>query len=263
VQYSSTGSFQFAVPANQSITVQVFNGQNNANTTINSGNLNTSVSAGNLTLCNQGGGGGGGSGCAGGPSTVTDIDGNVYNVAQIGNQCWMKENLKTTKYSNGDTINTGLMDGLWSVITSGAYANYNNTATNDSIYGKLYNGYAVADPRGLCPTGWHVPSQAEWTTLENFLGDSFVAGGKMKAVSSMWTSPNTDATNSSGFTGLPGGFRNRYGAFDGIGKYGYWWSSTQISPTSAWNRGLYHSNAFLGQNLNLTSVGFSVRCVRD
>jgi uncharacterized protein (TIGR02145 family) len=175
----------------------------------------------------------------------------------------MKQNLKVSKYRNGDSIPTNLSNSTWQATTSGAYAIYNNTATNDSIYGKLYNWYAVADSRGLCPTGWHVPGDAEWTTLENFLGGSSVAGGKMKAVSSLWTAPNTGATNSSGFTGLPGGYRHNSGTFYNVGNDGYWWSSTQYSSASAWYRRLYYGGADSLRNYATKAYGFSVRCVRD
>jgi uncharacterized protein (TIGR02145 family) len=198
----------------------------------------------------------------------TDIDGNVYDTIAIGTQVWMKQNLKTSKYRNGDPIPTNLNNTTWQNTTLGAYAIYDNTAANDNVYGKLYNWYAVADSRGLCPTGWHVPSDAEWTTLENFLGGSSVAGGKMKAVSSLWDSPNRGATNSSGFTGLPGGLRN----FDGpfvfgpnavFGNEGYWWSSTQHSSTNAWYRYLRYDSAYSDRDTYGKMHGLSVRCVRD
>jgi uncharacterized protein (TIGR02145 family) len=226
---------------------------------------------------NNNGGGGGGS-CAGGPSTVTDIDGNVYNVVQIGNQCWMKENLKTTKYRNGTTIPGNLSDAAWSSTTSGAQADYDNDAANTTIYGKLYNWYAVADPAGLCPTGWHVPSDSEWTVLISTLdpqggssGSSSIAGGLMKATGSLqagtglWESPNAGATNSSGFTGLPGGSRVSSGTFFYIGNKGFWWSSTHFSSTNAWLRYLYDLNASVNRGyVNYSKRnGFSVRCVRD
>jgi uncharacterized protein (TIGR02145 family) len=193
----------------------------------------------------------------------TDIDGNIYDTIAIGTQVWMKQNLKVSKYRNGDPIPTNLNNTTWQNTTSGAYAIYNNTASNDSIYGKLYNWYAVADSRGLCPTGWYVPGDAELLTLENFLGGSSVAGGKMKAVSSLWTAPNTGATNSSGFTGLPGGGRNYVGTYSGIGYYGGWWSSGQYSTPDAWYRGLYYNDGSGYRSLSTKRNGFSVRCVRD
>ena len=227
---------------------------------------------------NPGGGGGGGgtSVCTGGPSTVTDVDSNVYNVVTIGNQCWMQENLKTTKYRNGDTIPGNLSDAAWSSTTGGAQADYDNDPTNKATYGKLYNFYAVADPRGLCPTGWHVPSDAEWQTLETALGmpaaelnntggrgSAQNVGGKMKSVSPLWLSPNAGATNSSGFAGLPGGLRNYYGTYYGIGNLGVWWSSTQYSTANAWVRFLNCNYGNVDRNFNFERVGFSVRCVRD
>lgn len=196
-------------------------------------------------------------------ATITDIDGNVYNTVTIGSQIWMKENLKVSKYRNGSAIPTGLSDSLWINTSSGAYAIYNNNAANNTTYGKLYNWFAVADPRGLCPAGWHVPTDAEWTTLENFLGGQTVAGGKMKSVSSLWQSPNTGATNESGFSGLPGGYRYFNGSYNSIGDYGYWWSSTEYSTTDAWARNLDYSNSNSNQYNLIEQNGFSVRCLRD
>jgi uncharacterized protein (TIGR02145 family) len=129
----------------------------------------------------------------------------------------------------------------------------------------LYNWYAVADSRNLCPAGWHVPSDTEWTTLETFLGgDSAInVGGKMKAVSSLWNPPNTGATNESGFSGLPGGNRSLDGTYSFIGNDGYWWSSTEFLTTVAWYRSLYYGNGNSFRNYNFKQVGFSVRCLRD
>jgi len=194
-----------------------------------------------------------------------DVDGNVYDTVVIGTQVWMSKNLRVSKYRNGDAIPTNLSNTTWSSTTSGAYAIYNASAANDSIYGKLYNWYCVADPRGLCPVGWHVPSDAEWTILENFLGGSSVAGGKLKSVSPLWQSPNTGATNSSGFSGLPGGVTSWNGIYYSyIGKNGLWWSSTQLSVT-AWYRALnsYNGNVDRGGWNNFKRCGWSVRCVKD
>jgi uncharacterized protein (TIGR02145 family) len=206
-----------------------------------------------------------------------DIDGNAYDTVLIGTQVWMSKNLRVSKYRNGDPIPTNLSNTTWQNTTSGAYAIYNNTAANDSIYGKLYNWYAVADPRGLCPVGWHVPSDAEWQTLETALGMPAAelnstgnrgitqnVGGQMKAVSPLWLSPNTGATNSSGFSGLPGGYRNNFsGSYANVGYNGYWWSSTQHSSTNAWYRPLNYNLGGVIRNFNAKSYGFSVRCVRD
>ena len=154
------------------------------------------------------------------PETFTDIDGNVYHAVVIGTQTWMVENLKTTKYSNGDPIPTAVTS-----LTPGAYCMYNNDAvTYKADYGALYNWYAVADSRNIAPAGWHVPTKTDWTTLTDYLGGESVASGKLKENgSSHWLTPNTGATNSSGFTALPGGFYNYY--YDnsyGVGLRGYW-----------------------------------------
>jgi uncharacterized protein (TIGR02145 family) len=194
----------------------------------------------------------------------TDVDNYNYATVQIGTQVWMKENLKVSKYRNGDPISTGLSDEAWGSTTTGAYAIYNNDASNNTTYGKLYNWYAVADSRNLCPVGWHVPSDAEWTTLENYLGGASVAGGKLKSTSTLWTAPNAEATNQSGFSGLPGGSRLSNGTYTTIGNYGYWWSSTEYSTTFfAWFRYLnyYYGNSSRGNNYKQN--GFSVRCLRD
>ncbi|MFM7590079.1 MAG: fibrobacter succinogenes major paralogous domain-containing protein [Bacteroidota bacterium] len=204
--------------------------------------------------------------CPGTP-TVTDFDGNVYNTVQIGTQCWTQSNLKVSKYRNGDNIPTGLSNSVWENTTSGAYAINNNDPVNDVLYGKLYNYYAVTDSRGLCPTGWHVPSDAEWTILENQLGSQSVAGGALKSTATQptpggWTSPNTEATNSSGFTALPGGLRDNLGGFSGMPYDGFWWSSS-VSWSLAWFRFLNGNGSYVGRaNLNRTN-GFSVRCCRD
>jgi uncharacterized protein (TIGR02145 family) len=193
---------------------------------------------------------------------ATDIDGNTYTSIIINGQEWMQQNLAVTKYRNGDPIPTGLSNTTWENATSGAYAIYNNDAANNTLYGKLYNWYAVNDSRGLCPTGWHVPSDAEWTTLETNLGGSSVAGGKMKATTG-WYSPNTGASNESGFTGLGGGIRFINGTYYNIYDYGGWWSSTENDSNIPWYRNLqsYSSDVYRG-NFPVQN-GFSVRCVRD
>jgi uncharacterized protein (TIGR02145 family) len=193
---------------------------------------------------------------------VSDIDGNRYKTVQIGNQLWMKENLRVSRYRNGDPIPANLNNATWSRTTSGAYAIYNNDAANNTTYGKLYNWYAVADPRGLCPAGWHVPSDGEWTTLEKYLG-FLDAGGKLKAVSSLWESPNTGASNSSGFSALPGGCRVINGTFRDVGNEGSWWFSTDNSSTYAWLTNLYYYTRLSQQAEVDKQNGFSVRCLRD
>ena len=172
-----------------------------------------------------------------------------------------------------------LSNAAWSSTTGGAQADYDNDPTNKATYGKLYNFYAVADPRGLCPTGWHVPSDAEWNELVKFLDpgadtsggstQSTIAGGMLKATGTLqagtglWETPNIDATNSSGFAGLPGGYRFNGGSYNDIGLYGYWWSSTQESTTNAWLRYLGYNNGNVFRLNYDKRDGVSVRCVRD
>jgi uncharacterized protein (TIGR02145 family) len=176
----------------------------------------------------------------------------------------MQENLKTTHYKNGAVIPNNLTDAQWTATTNGACADYNNDPTNTAVYGKLYNWYAVADPQGLCPTNWHAPSDAEWDTLVNYLGGDTIGGGAMKEIGTThWTSPNTGATNSSGFTGLPGGLRSLSGPYYAIGNYGYWWSATQYSTSNAYFRCLYYFNSSVHRTNSNKTSGFSVRCVKD
>ena len=201
--------------------------------------------------------------------TIMDFDGNVYNTVQIGSQCWTQENLKVEHYRNVDAIPTGLSDTAWQTTTSGAFAVYNNVAANKATYGLLYNWYAVADARGLCPTGWHVPTDAEWTQLTDHLGGTSVAGGQMKttgtlgAGTGLWQAPNTAATNSSGFSGLPGGARSIGGFFTNQGSYGDWWSSSEDSASFAWPRRLLYVSGVANRFNNFKRNGFSVRCLRD
>ena len=179
-----------------------------------------------------------------------------YSTVQIGDQCWFAENLRTTTYLNGDAIPQNLSDGDWSSTSSGAMAFYNNVPTNSG----LYNWYAVDDARGLCPSGWHVPTDAEWTILTDHLGGGSLAGGQMKTNYGWYNGGN--GTNSSGFSGLPGGNRSYFGLFGLAGNYGYWWSSSP-SGSSAWFRYLLSYNESVSRGSNLLRSGFSVRCVRD
>ena len=198
-----------------------------------------------------------------GLSMMTDLEGNTYNTVQIGTQCWSQSNLKVSKYRNGDNIPTGLSNSQWGSASSGAYAIYDNNTSNNTLYGKLYNGYAANDSRGLCPTGWHVPSDTEWASLITFLGGSSVAGGKMKSTTG-WNSPNTGATNSSGFTGLPGGGRLGGGVYGDLGNVGHWWSTTIIGSAGwAWYRSLNTSFNSVANNSNPQAYGYAVRCLRD
>ena len=200
-----------------------------------------------------------------GLSTIKDIDGNSYNTILIGKQCWLKENLKVSKYRNGEDIPTGLDDNAWYYTNKGAYAIYNNNNANNAIYGKLYNWYAVSDSRGLCPSGWHVPSDSEWTTLTNYLGGESVAGGKMKSTgTTLWLSPNAKATNESSFSVLPGGCRAYDGRFSNISRdFAFFWSATETDSNGAMNRSLVNSEITVMSLSATKSVGASVRCLRD
>lgn len=196
---------------------------------------------------------------------ITDIDGNLYPSVTIGTQCWMQANLNVSKYRNGDPIPQVQDPTAWAALTTGAWCYYENNTANGTVYGKLYNWYAVNDPRGLAPVGYHVPSDGEWTTLTTFLGGQSVAGGKMKSTT-LWDSPNTGATNSSGFTGLPGGWRFYFGVFLEIGGVGLWWSSTEYSTTKAWGCIVVNNDSYAGRSAdgaNDKKAGFSVRCLRD
>jgi uncharacterized protein (TIGR02145 family) len=196
--------------------------------------------------------------------TVVDYDGNVYDTVVIGSQVWLKENLKTTHYNNGIPIPNVTDMGTWGSLTTGARCYYDNDSVGyDSVYGSLYNFYAVKDASGLCPEGWHVPADAEWTALENFLGGSGIAGGKMKESGTLhWLPPNAGATNSSGFTGLPGGMRTQANIFQTIGENGLWWSSTAYGSL-AWSRYLWYMNAGVDRNPTPKTLGLSIRCMKD
>jgi len=197
-------------------------------------------------------------------STVTDYDGNVYPTVTIGTQTWMAENLKTTKYNDGTAIPLVTNSTEWSNLTTPGYCWYNNDeASYKNTYGALYNWYTVNTEK-LCPTGWHVPTDSEWVTLTDYLGGISVAGGKLKETGTThWKNPNTGATNESGFTALPGGYRSNDGAFDDVGYYGSWWSSTEYSTTNAYSRRLYYNYAYFYRLYYNKKLGYSVRCVRD
>jgi uncharacterized protein (TIGR02145 family) len=217
---------------------------------------------------------------------VSDIDDNVYKTVRIGEQWWMAENLKTSRYNKGDAIITGLNDSDWSNTSSGAYAIQNNDIVNNNIYGKLYNWYAVTDNRQLCPKYWHVPSDADWRQMiffidPNPLSDpnlgvpwlSNIAGGKLKEVGTAHWNPfnldgspsNTDATDIFGFTALPGGNRSQLGPYYFLGSYGLFWSSTTYNqdPTRAWFYNLVCSGPTFYPYYFSKNFGYSVRCIRD
>ena len=201
-------------------------------------------------------------------SNISDIDGNSYKTVYIGTQQWMAENLKVTKYNDGTAIPNVTDNTLWGNNTSGAWAYYNNDAIWNPKHGKLYNWYAVSPTmngnKNVCPTGWHVPTNAEWTVLTDYLGGLSVAGGKMKEVgTTSWYSPNTGATDTSLFTGIPAGTRSNGLFFPYVGYNANWWSSSENNMGSAWSLKLFnnHDDAFI--SLNDKGNGLSVRCLRD
>ncbi len=218
--------------------------------------------------------------------TVTDASGNTYPTVKIGNQIWMAENLRTTKYRDGSNIPVVSDNTQWS-------DNYNNSTTlpmmcwynNDQAtytankFGALYNWYAINPStngnKNICPNGWHIPTDAEWNLLIESLDptynptaagiqntQSYTAGSKMKTTGTQyWQSPNTDATNSSGFSGLPGGFRTGY--YLSVGNSGYWWSSTENNTFNSWYRYLNCTNGAVQRQNIQKQHGFSVRCIKD
>ena len=205
-------------------------------------------------------------------SIAIDIDQNQYQMVTICNQVWSKENLNVSKYRNGDIIPQVTDPTQWSNLKTGAWCYYNNDSANGAIYGKLYNWYAVNDPRGLAPSGYHIPSFTEWVTLSTCLGGDSIAGGAMKETgTNHWASPNSAATNSSNFTGLPGGNRAYttivdVTSFVNIYKFGYWWSSSEKNTTEAPIVLLYYNNGAFQCDPNYTLTkdrGISVRFIKD
>ncbi len=196
---------------------------------------------------------------------VIDINGNIYDIVRIGDQYWMAGNLKTTHYANGDPIPDGTGIGDYSLETYPEYwFAYNDSLEYVDTYGRLYTWYAASDPRNVCPDGWYLPGDAEWTTLETYLGGMEVAGGKMKETGmEHWQSPNEGATNESGFNALPGGARLFYGGFNFIGIDGHWWSSTHASEGQAWYRYMSHFAPSIMRADPDKRYGFSVRCIKD
>ncbi len=192
---------------------------------------------------------------------VKDIDGNIYDTITIGTQVWMVQNLRVMKLNDGTAIPKKTD---WIFLSNPAYCWYNNNSTlSNSDYGVLYNWHAVNTEK-LCPKGWHVPTDTEWATLIVYLGGESVAGGKLKeADTTHWESPNTSATNESGFTALPGGVRDNFGVSFDFGITGLWWSATQEGPTTAWGRYISNDDANIFRNSYNKSVGLSVRCVKD
>jgi uncharacterized protein (TIGR02145 family) len=221
-------------------------------------------------------------------ASVTDVDGNTYQSVTICSQTWTQSNLNVSKYSDGSPIPQVTDPTALVNLTTGAWCYYNNDPASEAVYGKLYNWYAaagiydaasLANPalrKKLAPTGWHVSTDDEWSTLINCLdpnadgGNNYNAvGSKMKATGTiqagtgLWESPNTGATNETGFTGLPGGFLANYGVFSDVGNAGHWWSSSEYNITFGWSHYLYHNDRNVFKATNSKKSGMSVRCLKD
>jgi uncharacterized protein (TIGR02145 family) len=211
-------------------------------------------------------------GCGG--QTSLTYDGRTYDLVEIGGQCWFADNLATDQYRNGDPIPTGLDNTTWQNTLAGAYAINNNDPANDVTYGKLYNWYTTVDNRGLCPTGWHVPTDCEWMYLEGSLGMGVqeqelvvswrgtTEGGALKDTI-FWSYPNFGANNSSGFSALPGGYRSDIGGYNIIGENCGWWCSSVDEYGLGWFHGLgYNYSSIYRINLS-KNFGFGVRCIKN
>ena len=182
----------------------------------------------------------------------------------IGDQIWALKNLDVDTYADGTAIPQVTDPVEWAGLTTGAWCYYNNDPATGAIYGKLYNFYAISDPRGLAPTGYHVPTETEWNTLTTYLGGMAVAGGKIKETGIVhWNAPNTAATNESLFTALPGGGRLANGPFFGIGNLGFWWTSSESTVTNAWFRRAFYNSAEVDRaNVN-KPIGLSIRLIKN
>jgi uncharacterized protein (TIGR02145 family) len=214
-------------------------------------------------------------------NTIQDADGNVYDTITIGTQIWMKENLKTTRYSNGEIIvtTTPQTKDISNENTPKYQWSYDGDESKAASFGRLYTWYTVTDIRNICPTGWHVPTDSEWTTLTDYLADnSYGYGGsgneiaKSIAARTGWLTTGTagsvgndeETNNSSGFTALPGGYRFASGTFTNFGFYGIWWSATEYNDTTAWSRLITSYSSFVTRsNYSNKPYGFSVRCLKD
>jgi uncharacterized protein (TIGR02145 family) len=205
--------------------------------------------------------------------TVIDYDGNVYNTVTIGTQVWMRENLKVAHYNNGDTIENITDNTIWNNLTKSAFCNYVNSEVSATIWGRLYNWYAVNDNRKIAPEGWHVATDSEWNIMEKFLDNSVDTaisgwtgtdiGGQLKMTGTeYWGDPNTGATNSSGFFALPAGYRGLNGTFLGERTSGNWWTATN-NTTGAWKRYLSNTSSQVYRYTDYMKYGFSVRCVKN
>lgn len=195
--------------------------------------------------------------------TVSDIDGNIYRTVKIGNQVWMAENLRVTRYNNGDSITNPLDDVSWKFAGVGAWCNYGNAPFLDTVYGKLYNWYAISDPRGIAPKGWRIPSAADWQLLVDSLGGKDSAGASIKEVSLLWQQDNP-ANNKSKFSARPGGYRDGYyGYFADINRLCYFWSSLPSNESFSLCVQLFHYNKVVSIFGTRIASGMSIRCIKN
>jgi uncharacterized protein (TIGR02145 family) len=196
-------------------------------------------------------------------NVVRDIDGNVYKTVKIGNQTWMAENLRTTRFNDGTPVPLVKDQNAWIILSAPAFCWYNNDSVFNATYGALYNGFAINTEK-LCPAGWHISSDAEWSVLVEFLGGESVAGGKMKeADTKNWISPNTGATNESGFNALPGGTRYGNGLFFSMKSAGSWWTLNKSNSLNGYYRSLNNASKTVTRNYTDLTFGNSVRCIKN
>ncbi|MEX0997881.1 MAG: fibrobacter succinogenes major paralogous domain-containing protein [Flavobacteriaceae bacterium] len=197
--------------------------------------------------------------------TVSDVDGNVYRFLEMcDGKEWMIENLNVSKYRNGDEIPQVQDPVEWANLKTGAWCYYLKDSSYGAVFGKLYNWYAINDPRGIAPEGWRVATKEDWKQISDCLGGENVAGGKLKEIgSSHWMSPNVGAVNTSGFSALPGGGRSSKGDFTMVDNLGIYWTKTNYDELQAWIRHLSYSNTYVVEFYNDKRNGFSVRCVKE
>ena len=196
--------------------------------------------------------------------TVKDIDGNEYHYTTIGSQMWMVENLRTTRYRNGDSIPDVTDNTEWRNLTSGAFCYYNNDSNNGKTYGLLYNWYVPGDNRNVAPTGWRVATVDDWNTLINYLGGTGVAGGKLKeSGNSHWISANSDASNAFNFSALPSGLRDNHGNYTQQGETTEWWIPKEYDSIVAWFTQIADGTSIQVSGFGQKNFGLSIRCIRE
>jgi len=192
-----------------------------------------------------------------------------FESVKIGNQIWMLKNLDIERFRNGDIIPQITDSAKWANTQSPGWCYFDNDPSNGKIFGKLYNRYAVEDKRCLAPVGWHIPTEKDWEELEEFLGADSVVGGSLKSTGTienkdgLWFAPNTGATNKSGFSALPGGYRYPDGTFFGLGYYGYWWAFTGVDTNNTWHRFLHYQGSYIHYLDYGPNAGLSIRCLKN